>query len=818
MTPLMQQYWDIKNAHKDKILLFRMGDFYEMFHDDAVVAAAILNIILTSRNKKAADETRMCGVPYHSIAGPISKLLASGHKVAICDQIEDPAVAKGIVKRAVTRILSPGMVYDPSTLDQLQANYICAFDDDSLSFLEPTTGEAFWYATSDVASRHRLMILLAATEVVLSSQQRAEWERPSEHWNVHLTVHEMTATLTAELPVSAQRLLSYATSMQGSEIAQSILPFKKRHLRSRMALSATSIRHLELFATYKGDRAGSLFHSIDRTKTSGGARRLKSWLQFPLTDLTEIQARLEQVQFWFEQPKPLQEMRSSLAQMGDIERRLGKIANPGCNARDLIALAQSLRIGLIISPLCPPSSIPLSDLKLCEDLVVKLESQVVDDPPISVRQGGLIRAGVNSDLDELIQLTEHSQGLLQELEDREKKATGISSLKVRYNNVFGYYIEITKIHSEKAPSHYRRKQTLTNAERYTTPELAELENKVLSAHTKRSDLEFELFSQLRRLTLAKTIDLLQLAQTWSDLDVVSGLAWLAIEQNYRRPNFGDDLRLVSARHPVIEQQVKLPFVPNTIHLDHSHCLLLTGPNMAGKSTLMRQVAIIGLMAQIGSFVPAESAVLPIFDAIFTRIGSSDFLAEGLSTFMVEMKETAEIMQKATSRSLVILDEIGRGTSTYDGLSLAQAILEHLVKHKKPMTFFATHYHELSHLAAQYPQVHNAHMSIREQGGEITFLHTLVTGPANKSYGIHVARLAGLPAAVTLRAKNLLDKLEDSGGTINSSQMVLMPKEDVAASVPEDIEILLQQIRQASLQKMTPLEALNQIAQWQQNLS
>lgn len=818
----MQQYWQIKSAHQDKVLLFRMGDFFEMFHQDAEVAAPILNIALTCRNKKAADETKMCGVPHHSIAGPIAKLLAAGHKVAICDQIEDPKLAIGIVKRAVTRILSPGMVYDPDTLDQIEANYLASYDEQTVAFLDPTSGESFYYYYSAQEERERLLKLLKPVEIVLSTMQKQKWVREQLVSQLHMTAYEIPQSSTPwPHPESCERLKSYAQYMQGSDTQKTINDFIERKLQKHMELSAQTVRHLEILETYQGAQKGSLFSAVNKTKTSAGARLLKSWLLFPLTDLNSIGARQEQLEFWRLRPNELQQVRELLGQLGDVERRVGKISNPNCNARDLVALAHSLRVGLELSQFISDQQINLTSIDSVVMLLQSIEKTVVDEPPHSIKEGQMIRVGVDPQLDEFIQLSQNAAQLLQELETREKNATGISSLKVRYNNVFGYYIELTKTHANKAPSHYLRKQTLANAERFTTEELQKLEEKVLSAQARRSELELQLFGQLRQQTLDAAIDLLHLAKLWSELDVICGFAWAAIEHNYCRPQFNNnkEVRLVHSRHPVVEQMVGQKFIPNSLELISPQCLLLTGPNMAGKSTLMRQVALISLLAQSGSYVPAESANLPLFDHIFTRIGASDALTEGLSTFMVEMKESAEILRKANSQSLVILDEIGRGTSTYDGLSLAQSILEFLLVQRKSLTLFATHYHELTKLSHLHPEVKNVHMSIIEESGEIRFLHTLKEGPANKSYGIHVAQLAGLPSAVTQRARQLLRQLEDfSSATETQLHLTDIRPQENQVTHPPEVQKLVEKIKQLQVQKMTPIEALNQLAQWQQSLS
>ncbi|MCB0350350.1 MAG: DNA mismatch repair protein MutS, partial [Bdellovibrionales bacterium] len=781
LTPLMQQFWEIKNQHLDKILFFRMGDFYEMFHDDAKIAAPILNIALTSRNKKSADDTPMCGIPYHSVAAPLGKLLAAGLKVAICDQLEDPDTAKGIVKRGVTRILSPGMVYDPETLSELSANFVAAFDNKTISFLDATTGECFYYETttekSDAISKKaiELLVLLQPSEIVLTKEQKES----SEHLG-KLTFYKSEFNDLEEnwperfqnAPVSAKRLLTYATRMQGVHVLSAMQEFTRRELGGNMSLGANTLKHLEVFQSYRGEDRGSLFYAINRTKTSAGARLLKSWLQFPLLSKEILNSRYERIEKWMGKPSELKILRQALGQMGDIERRLTKISYSNCHVRDLMSLMNSLQVGLQISPLIPELNENPHNKKVqqIEKIANQILKTLIDDLPLNMKSGGYIRTGVRADLDELISLSENGQKLLLELEAREKEATGISSLKVRYNNVFGYYIEVTNSHKDKVPDHYKRKQTLANAERYITQELDELERKILSSREKRVQLEELVLKELRDFILSQGTLILEVAQKWSELDVLSALSWLAMEQRYVRPRLshqavngqnGDmNLYIEGSRHPVVEQEVKKTFVPNSISIRGGECLLLTGPNMAGKSTLMRQVAVTALMAQAGSFVPAKAADLPIFEQIFTRIGASDSLSEGLSTFMVEMKETAEMLQGAGERTLVVLDEVGRGTSTYDGMSLAQAILEYLVESAKSLTLFATHYHEITDLAKKHTQIHNAHMGVQEHGQDIQFLYTLKSGPANKSYGIQVAKLAGLPDTVVKRAAVLLREHEE----------------------------------------------------------
>ncbi len=838
LTPLMKQYWDIKSLHQDKFLLFRMGDFFEMFYEDAVRAAPILGIALTQRNKKSQDETPMCGMPHHSVAGPINKLLAQGYKVAICDQVEDPKLAKGIVKRAVTRVLTPGMVYDSDTLDGTMAHYLVSFDKESISFLDTTTGESFFFRSKDFASTKRFLEVLPVAEIVLSSKEKSifddEQRKTTSLQKMLVSLHDMTIDLphpllSVDTPLSAARLLSYVKSLGGEESLKTLSKFEERDFQKRLELTPITLRHLEIFSTYKGEGLGSLFFAINRTKTSAGSRMLRQWLSFPLLDQKSIETRYDKVELWGRHLAEMKHIRQMLSLMGDVERRLGKISQPQANGRDLLTLAQSIRAGLsslemslkVSLTLSPSENVKSLAFEKLQKLTIKIENTLVEDPPLTTRQGYLIRKGVSEELDVLIELSTHSQSLLSRMEADEREKTGITSLKIRYNNVFGYYIEITNTHKDKVPKHYQRKQTLANAERYCTDALIELERKVLTAQAKREDLELEYFEGLRREVLSMGPELVMLAHECSELDVITSFAWLSHEEKYVRPKLSEkrDLILKGSRHPVVEQTVKKGFVSNDIELKPGDCLLLTGPNMAGKSTIMRQVALTSILAQIGCFVPADQAILPIFDAIFTRIGASDQLSEGLSTFMVEMTETAAMLKNSTQKSLVILDEVGRGTSTFDGMCLAQSILEHLLSDVKTTTFFATHYHELTQLESFYPQIQNAHMTVADCQGEIRFLHTLVRGSATKSYGIQVAELAGLPQVVVRRAKSLLRSIESKKMDSPTSQLSLLdiPFEEPIFTEHERVLSFMQEVKKYSLTKTTPLDALNQIAQWQKNL-
>ena len=832
----MRQYWQIKSLHKDKILLFRMGDFFEMFHEDAEKAAPVLNITLTMRNKRAADETKMCGVPHYSIAGPIGKLLAAGFKVAVCDQVEPAHQAKGLVKREVTRILTPGMVYDPSNLDQMTANYLCAFDDQAISFLDISTGEAFYYLSSNEIERKQLICLLNPVELVLTTKQKELSFNKPEWKHFHLSVFDGRNTnlsqslntlpgtdsgdayfsaLPSGAPISAVILLKYVLAQQGSKVLRIIQVFQKRRLGSEMQFSSQTQDHLELFKTYSGNKQGSLFTAINRTKTPAGARLLKFRICMPSTDSKVLKQRLDCVENWLTQTEKITMVRKHLSQVGDIERLLGKMSHPQCGVRDLLAIAQSLKAGLSAvtfwtSAPASPSSLQTADQLLNE--IVNTIQECSGESKVSV-----IQKGVSEELDQLISESGKQQLRLRKLEDNEKKQTGIYSLKIRYNSVFGYYIEVTKAHIKKIPTHYIRKQTLTHAERYTTEQLQSIEESVLSLRVKVSKLEEAIFESLKQKLINHFPELFSLSRVLCELDIHVSLAYLALERNYVRPQFSDkkQLILVNSRHPVVEQQLHQTFVPNTIRMKSGECLLLTGPNMAGKSTLMRQVALSAILGQSGSFVPAEQALLPVFNKLFTRIGASDSLSEGLSTFMVEMKESAEILKNADSDSLIILDEIGRGTATYDGMSIAQGVLEFLVLKRKSLIFFATHYHELTQLGKTLSQIRNAHLSVKEQEGVIDFLYTLVSGAALQSYGVHVAQLAGFPQEVIQRASQILQERESH--SVVKQQSLISSDPVVKKEMDSMLDFLVHEIKSYPLQERTPLDTVNAVAEWKREI-
>lgn len=837
----MEQYWGVKTAHPDKVLFFRMGDFFEIFAEDAELAAPILGIALTYRNKKSGDDTKMCGMPHHSIAGAVNKLLNEGYKVAICDQLEDPKEAKGLVKRGITRILSPGMVFDPETLEASRSNYIACFDGKDLGFLESSTGEIFFYESLKKTEADRLLELLNPSEQIVTTEQKEELlSKRKSLSGPHLSLLKEEEKQVQDLSVYKKRhgiktlnsvvstLLSYASMMQGEELLTSLRKPEKRTFQAFMRLSPTCIRHLEIFEDARGEQKNSLFHKIKRTKTSTGARLLKRWMAFPLMNTEAIEERLSLVEAWMasqytDQPKmgiELQELREKLSLMGDPERRLAKVSGPSCSPKDMQTLKDSLAAGMHISALVKGVRFPVEAIATVDEIIKKVEHIIIEDAPVALTKGSYINKGVHETLDEYFELTENAQGLLKKMEEEQKEALGIPSLKIRYNNVFGYYIEVTKTHSAKVPDSYQRKQTLTNSERYTTEELKVLERKILSAKSKREDLELSLFKDLKQQIMDSSNAIYQLVDHWSEIDVLSSFAYLANERSYVRPQFVEgSLNLKGSAHPVLEMEIGEAFVRNDIEIAKENSLLITGPNMAGKSTIMRQVATSAILAQMGCFVPAKQAELPVFDQVFTRIGASDALSEGMSTFMVEMTETAEILEKASSSSLILLDEIGRGTSTYDGMSLAQAILEYLLSESKSYVLFSTHYHELTSLAYDFPNLKNYHMKIGEEGSEIRFKHKFVEGAANRSYGVHVAKLAGLPKSVTKRAEKLLKEMELQ----NNGQLSLMafsqepaPDKDVSQDLSE--HPLVEELRSLPITEMTPIEIMSRIAEWQSKLS
>jgi DNA mismatch repair protein MutS len=791
---MMQQYRDAKERHPGMLLLFRMGDFYELFDADAELAARILGLTLTSRDKSIP----MAGFPHHQLENYLHKLLQSGHRVAVCDQIEDPALAKGLVRREVTRVVTPGTITEDNLLDPRQANHLlailpCNGDGVGMAWLDLSTGhfhaaDAAWKTLPDDLARLNPAEFLCAerdsgrlNETLRSCKPatltpRPDWTFEADSARAALCRHFGISTLAGfgfddgqPCLRAAGALLLYVQETLKAELAH--IRRLQPHQSSRyLLLDEVTRRSLELTRTLReGKREGSLLSVLDRAVTAMGARLLHEWLLSPLAERADIDARLDAVGELAAEQSLRQSIRTELAEVFDLQRLTARVSTGRATPRDLAAIARTLRLLPRLKARVTARRSALlrqleAELELCPDLREALDVALVDEPPQNAREGGIIRPGFNAELDELRQIMRGGKEWIARFQADEITRTGINSLKVGFNQVFGYYIEITHTHAGKVPADYQRKQTLKNAERYITPELKEYEEKVLSAEEKVHQREYELFILLRDQVAGQTPRLLQTGEVLAHLDVLAGLAELAISRQYVRPELDDApvLHIEGGRHPVLEQS--LPpgaFVPNDVLLgpEQGQLWLITGPNMSGKSTFIRQVALLTLMAQMGSFVPAREARVGIADRIFTRVGASDELGRGQSTFMVEMTEAANILNNASPRSLVILDEIGRGTSTYDGVSLAWAITEYLHTHAGCRALFATHYHELAQLAETLPGLRNYNVLVRERQEEIVFLHQIAPGSADKSYGIHVARLAGVPGEVLDRAKQVLAELE-----------------------------------------------------------
>jgi DNA mismatch repair protein MutS len=805
LTPMMQQYQRLrKSIPPDTLLLFRLGDFYEMFFEDAKEASALLNVALTNRNG-----VPMCGVPYHAAPGYIRRLINAGRRVAVCDQMSEPQRGRKIVDREVTQIISAGTVSELSWLDAKRANYLGAIyaDGDAFGFAyaDLSTGEFRLTQAQDQQSLHDQIARVSPAELLISSAQKAqtgEIDHALEYDSYAFLPEQAIFTLCEHFKVKSLDGFGCAQMPAAVAAAGAIVHYLKHQLRRKIdhltslrcdapadhvLLDSATQANLELVES-RGARDASLLSVLDRTITPMGARKLRAWILQPLRDLTELQRRQQMVGQLLQESDLLGSIRAELKSIRDIERAAGRLSQASGNARDLVALKTSLQqipslkreLGKLIDRLSfgtePADMSHLSHASHLQNairempaLAEKLANALLDDPPLALKEGGIFRDGHDANLDALRQASREGKSWISHLQEREIAATGIKSLKVRYNSVFGYFIEITRSNLANVPAHYTRKQTTVGGERFITPELKEMEAKVLGADDRAQNLEYQLFQKLRDETLREIEPIQQTADAIAVLDVLCALAETARLFRYCRPELNDSLRLVikDGRHPVLDQSlVEEKFVPNDTELDAEtiRMAIVTGPNMAGKSTYIRQVALIVLMAQMGSFVPAESAEVGLVDRIFTRVGASDDLARGQSTFMVEMNETANIINNASERSLVILDEIGRGTSTFDGLSIAWSVAEFLHDKIKSRTLFATHYHELTKLAEDRKGVCNLNVAVREWNEQIIFLRKIIPGGADKSYGIQVARLAGLPKAILNRAKEILAHLESSSGT------------------------------------------------------
>jgi DNA mismatch repair protein MutS len=861
-TPLMRQYHSIKQQVPGMLLLFRLGDFYELFFEDAVVAARELEITLTSRNKEKGAAIPMCGVPYHAAESYIARLIQKGHRVAICDQMEDPRFAKKLVKREITRVVTPGTTMDAALVRPRENNYLAAVgragSRTGLAHVDVSTGE---FRVTEIDSDELAGALenVAAREVLFPADlpllngdggptryvrtELEEWIFTPDYADRTLRDHFKLLSLDgcglANRPAAvgaSGAILHYLRDTQRGALDHLDRPtFYDR--AAFMVLDAVTVRNLELMEPlFAADAAGpqpaaTLLSVLDQTQTGMGGRLLRQRLLRPSMDRAEIERRLEVTGEMISQTILRAEVRKQLAGILDIERLLAKVTLGTAGPRDMLSLGRSLekvpalkaQVRQALSPANPLDRLHqrLDDLPDVTKLILEA---MADEPPLAIADGGTIRAGFNAELDELRGLSLNGRQYIAQIEARERQRTGIQSLKVRFNNVFGYYIEITRPNLPLAPADYERKQTLANAERFTTPELKNYERKVLDAEDKILTLEKDLFAGLRQSVAAEAQRVRASAAAIAELDVIGALAQVAAENRYSRPVFSDDgeMRIMAGRHPVIErlaEQEAGRFIPNDLYLNNQTDLiaLITGPNMGGKSTYLRQAAIIAIMAQMGSFVPAESARLPLIDRIFTRIGASDNLSRGRSTFMVEMTETAVILNTATPRSFIVLDEIGRGTATYDGLALAWAVVEHIHSATRAKTLFATHYHELTELAEQLEGVRNLRVSVKEAGDQVIFLHKVEPGKADRSYGIEVARLAGLPLSVIERAREVL-KLHERSERVAREELVNNESGPVQIRLFEPVGYqLAERLRALDVDHLRPIEALQLLSELQREL-
>ena len=862
MTPMMRQYLEIKKQNPDSILFFRLGDFYEMFNEDAELASQELDLTLTSRDRSKPEEERtpMCGVPYHSCDGYISRLIAKGYKVAICEQTEDPSQAKGLVKRDIIRVVSPGTV-DSSMLEGNQSNYICGvyLDEEfaGLAFCDITTGKT--HATS-FAGPERLDHVMnelgrfSPAEAVMNNgafgvpalvellrgkfncltqccgEKRFQLEGAARRVEKQFG-NEAAAALPERNPAAVMALgglLCYLYETQKTDLSH-IRDLEYYEEGRFMELDLTARRNLELTATLRSkEKRGSLLWVLDKTKTPMGGRLLRSWLERPLLSVAAITRRLNAVDALVKDAVGREELALALGGVGDLERLIGRVVYGSAGGRDMASLRASLeKLPNLREKLEPFAAGRLGELTgeldLLEDVYELLCRAITEDPPFSVREGGFIQAGYSQEVDQLHDILSGGKSVIAGVEAREKEKTGIKSLKVGYNKVFGYYIEVSKSYYSQVPETYIRKQTLANCERYITQELKDLEHTILTASDRVVALEYELFQALREQVGAQMGRIQATAAAVAELDTLCSFAAVAARNNYCRPLVDESgaIEIHDGRHPVVEKMLKGSlFVPNDTYMGEreDRVAIITGPNMAGKSTYMRQVALITLMAQIGSFVPARAARIGVVDRIFTRIGASDDLSAGQSTFMVEMTEVADILKHATAKSLLILDEIGRGTSTFDGMSIARAVLEHCADRKKlgAKTLFATHYHELTELEHSLPGVKNYNIAIKSRGEEIIFLRKILPGGADRSYGIEVAKLAGLPENVVKKARAILKELEGQGGHVLPPPAAPPAADQVSLEALREAEVV-DRLRRVQPETLTSLEALNLLYELRQKL-
>ena len=874
-TPMMQQYLETKKQYQDCILFYRLGDFYEMFYEDALTASKVLEITLTGKNCGQEERAPMCGVPYHAVEGYLNRLVSAGYKVAICEQVEDPKQAKGIVKREVVRIVTPGTNLDVQSLEEGRNNYLMSIvwfsEKIGVSIADVTTGDYFLtevednrrlldeinkYMPSEIICNDAFLVsgidiedLKGRLGITVYARESACFEETGcrKCLQKHFQVSTLIGLGIEDFPIgiiAAGSLLQYLYENQKTSLEHftHLYPY----LASKyMLLDSSTRRNLELTETLREkQKRGSLLWVLDKTKTAMGARMLRSFLEQPLIERAGIESRLDAVEELCKNAFARDEIREYLNPVYDLERLLGKVSYKTANPRDLLALQSSLsmlpHIRTVLSDLHADAIQKiLADIDPLEDIASLIGKAIVEEPPISIREGGMIREGFDADIDMLRHAKTEGKTWLAELEEKDRARTGIKNLRIKYNKIFGYYFEVTNSYKELVPDDYVRRQTLANAERYTTPRLKELEDTILNAEDKLCTLEYDAFCQIREQIAGQIERIQKTAKAVAALDVFTSLSLTAERNRYVRPKLNEKgiIDIKEGRHPVVEQMIcNEMFISNDTYLDNNHhCIsIITGPNMAGKSTYMRQSALIVLMAQIGSFVPAKSANIGIVDRIFTRVGASDDLASGQSTFMVEMNEVANILRNATSNSLLILDEIGRGTSTFDGLSIAWAVIEHISNRKLlgAKTLFATHYHELTELEGKMNNVNNYCIAVKEKGDDIVFLRKIIRGGADKSYGIQVAKLAGVPDIIIDRAKEIVEQLSDNDITEKVQSIVVESASESKRRVKKYDEVdmtqmslfdtvtdtdILKELESIDIGNLTPLDALNTLYRLQSRL-
>ncbi|MFT9003608.1 MAG: DNA mismatch repair protein MutS [Liquorilactobacillus hordei] len=865
-TPMMEQYLKIKEQYPDAFLFYRLGDFYEMFYDDAIKGSQLLELTLTTRNKNAADKIPMCGVPHHAAQNYIDILIEQGYKVAICEQMEDPKLAQGMVKREVIQLITPGTAIDSSVNEAKENNYLTALHQQgkaygfaytdlstgelksaSLNSLEQVINELISLQTKELVVDQTVTTAtledLAPLKILISKQTET-----TENSELNYAIQDLKNILEVD---TVRHLISYLSATQKRSLGhlQRAIHYEPRYF---LKMDHYSKRNLELLENSRtGKKAGTLLWLLDETKTAMGGRLLKQWIDRPLLEKDKITNRYNMVKLLLDHYFERSALQEDLTQVYDLERLAGRVAFGSVNGRDLIQLKQSLqqvpKIKYVLETINDDSLTSIiEELDPVEDVVDLIEQAVVDEPPLSVTDGGLIKEGYNAELDSYTDAMKNGKKWLAQMEKKERDETGISTLKIGFNRVFGYFIEVSKANLAKLPEErYQRKQTLTNAERFITPELKEKEELILGAQGKATDLEYRLFVDIRERIKDQIKRLQRLAKAIAALDVVQGFAVVSERQHFVMPKLvknGNDIEVKDGWHPVVQEVMgKQSYVPNDVVMPGNlSILLITGPNMSGKSTYMRQLALTVVMAQIGCFVPASSAKLPIFDQIFTRIGAADDLIAGQSTFMVEMKEANQALAHATKNSLILFDEIGRGTATYDGMALAQAIIEYVHDHVHAKTLFSTHYHELTGLSETLSELENIHVGAVEKNGDLIFLHKMQAGAADKSYGVHVAKLAGMPTDLLERATEILSTLENDAKDLSKTVAKKNDKQsEYAEKVQHDSELIeeeqlslfgppekknsskkekvMSKIKEADLMSLTPLEALNKLYEWQKEL-